>query len=624
MVVGYVRLSKDDNKKDYVSIENQKLILSQYANKEGLKIERWYEDDGVSGYTFERPGFLRLLTDLERDVDLILAKDLSRIGRHNARVLLFLEEVKEMGKRIIVTDDTYDSLSEEDDTIGIKTWFNERYVKDTSKKIKRAMKARQIEGTLAVNTPMGYRRNSLNKSIIEIDERAAPYIQRIFNLYIEGYGFRAIAELLYYEGVPTASMLEKERLVSFGKPYHKKVSLHWSPKMVGEIIKNDIYIGNMRYHKNERVTIHGKDSRVSRGNQIIFLEHHPPIIDTETFKTAQNILQKRLKSLNLEQISEDESTVSMEQNNNQKLATSNTRILGSQQTDHHQYLEEKQINTVQQSGHHQITYEKQNITGQQFDHHQITYEKQSNTVQQTDHHQITYEKQNNTVQQTDHHQFINEIQYNVRQSGKGANKYRGLLYCKSCGSRLTAIQRKTKDRYYICGTYNTKGKQFCSQSNQIKEKDLDNIIHFYRKLYLESNSSSTNQIYQEILEGNKIALENKIKRLEKEYIKEKEELKYILLQKAKSAVNASSEPDLMEEIRNELESDKVSNLQCLLKQMLEQKELLDSLSQMKILPLAELVDADVTRQELVGLIERIIIAEDGSVEIILKYPMDAD
>lgn len=52
MNAGYVRLSKDDDKRSYISIENQKLIISQYAASQNLVVDRWYEDDGVSGYKF--------------------------------------------------------------------------------------------------------------------------------------------------------------------------------------------------------------------------------------------------------------------------------------------------------------------------------------------------------------------------------------------------------------------------------------------------------------------------------------------------------------------------------------------------------------------------------------------
>lgn len=89
MNAGYVRLSRDDDKRNYVSIENQKLIINQYASNNGMVIDRWYEDDGVSGYIFDRPGFRQMMADLDKDIDTVYVKDFSRLGRHNAKVLCF-------------------------------------------------------------------------------------------------------------------------------------------------------------------------------------------------------------------------------------------------------------------------------------------------------------------------------------------------------------------------------------------------------------------------------------------------------------------------------------------------------------------------------------------------------
>ena len=102
MNAGYVRLSRDDDKRNYVSIENQKLIINQFAAESNMVIDRWYEDDGVSGYKFDRPGFNQLMEDLDKDVDRVFVKDFSRLGRHNAKVLLLLDDFQERGKQLIV------------------------------------------------------------------------------------------------------------------------------------------------------------------------------------------------------------------------------------------------------------------------------------------------------------------------------------------------------------------------------------------------------------------------------------------------------------------------------------------------------------------------------------------
>lgn len=290
---GYVRLSRDDNKKNYISIENQKLIIESYAKEKGWSIDRWYEDDGFSGYSFQRPDFRRMVMDLEKDLYIIVAKDLSRIGRHNAKVLLFLEEIKEMERRIVLIDDHYDTIKVEDDTIGIKTWYNERYVKDASKKIRSVLKARQTEGSLIVSAPFGYLRGKNSKQELLIDEDTAPIVREIFKSYLNGKGFRAISKSLNEQGISTPSMTAKIRREREGKSCNKKTTHYWSAAMVGEILKNDFYMGTLRQHKRERISINGKEKKVKKEEQMVFLNNHTPLIEPYQFELVQQILKKR-------------------------------------------------------------------------------------------------------------------------------------------------------------------------------------------------------------------------------------------------------------------------------------------------------------------------------------------
>ena len=100
MNAGYVRLSRDDDKKNYVSIENQKLIISQYANDHGVKIDRWYEDDGISGYIFDRPGFQQMMADLDQEIDTVYVKTSLALADISSKVLLLLDEVPGAGKHL--------------------------------------------------------------------------------------------------------------------------------------------------------------------------------------------------------------------------------------------------------------------------------------------------------------------------------------------------------------------------------------------------------------------------------------------------------------------------------------------------------------------------------------------
>ena len=171
---------------------------------------------------------------------------------------------------LIVIDDNYDSMDSSDDTIGIKTWFNERYVKDTSKKIKRAIGARQKEGTLITRPPFGYQRNEKDKTILEIVPKEAEYIKQIYDLYLSGSGYRKIATYLTEHGAPTPSMIQREREIEEGRLSKRLVASKWSDAMIKEILDNDFYIGTFRLKKRARNTVHGKDKTCPKGRTMYF------------------------------------------------------------------------------------------------------------------------------------------------------------------------------------------------------------------------------------------------------------------------------------------------------------------------------------------------------------------
>ena len=159
--VGYVRLSDDDGFNiESMSIANQRKIILQYANEHGYEITEFYVDDGVSGYLWSRPAFDRLKQDIDDGlVEGIIVKDLSRLGRHNARVQLFNEDLMQKQIELISIGDNYNNLKDDDSMLGITTWANEKLVKDTSKKVRAVIHSKQKEGKwVSSNVPYGYRR----------------------------------------------------------------------------------------------------------------------------------------------------------------------------------------------------------------------------------------------------------------------------------------------------------------------------------------------------------------------------------------------------------------------------------------------------------------------------------
>jgi DNA invertase Pin-like site-specific DNA recombinase len=171
-----------------MSIENQRRIITQYANENGYEITEFYVDDGVSGYLWSRPSFDRLKQDVEDGlVKGIIVKDLSRLARHSARAQLYVEELTALDVELISIGDHYNNLTDDDSMLGIVTWSNERLVKDTSRKVKAVIHSKQKEGKWICNIPYGYKRIYGKKHSFEVDEITSLYVKRIFDLYVNGY-----------------------------------------------------------------------------------------------------------------------------------------------------------------------------------------------------------------------------------------------------------------------------------------------------------------------------------------------------------------------------------------------------------------------------------------------------
>ena len=294
--IGYTRISRDEDKENYSSIESQQLLIYQYASKNDINIKEIYVDDNKSGYTFERPGIKRVREELKNpDMHVVIAKDLSRIGRHNALTLLFIDEVKAAGKRLILPDESsggFDTSKDDDDIIGIKTWYNERYVKDISKKIRSSLKSRQENGTLIIRPFFGYKVDEKQKKLV-IDEETAFIVKEIFKMYLEGYGYRKIAAYMNERKYMTPSMTIAEKYNSCGRTFKNKVANFWSDIHICRILKNDVYTGVLRLGKTRKPGIKTKPVKVSPDEHFVFENAHEALVTKEDFETVQRIISER-------------------------------------------------------------------------------------------------------------------------------------------------------------------------------------------------------------------------------------------------------------------------------------------------------------------------------------------
>ncbi len=303
-VVGYCRLSRDEDKENYSSIEEQKRIIKDYASTRNWIIEDkdFYIDDNVSGYTFNRPEFTKMLEKVKGGkIDVVIAKDLSRIGRNNGKVLVLIDEFKNMQKNLILVSEmggTYDVLNDRDDTIGITTWFNERYVKDCSRKTRDHMYSKQKTGRLVMGNYYGYVKDKEDVTKLYVDEEIRPVIKLIYKLYVEdGLGRKKICDILNSKyNYPTPSVYYRRKHLERGRIYKHPVQKLWSTYMISNILNNDVYTGNLRTHKKKTISIRGRAIKLPEEEHFVFENHHEAIISKETFEMAQNIRKRKARS----------------------------------------------------------------------------------------------------------------------------------------------------------------------------------------------------------------------------------------------------------------------------------------------------------------------------------------
>ena len=295
-IAGYARISVDEElDRDNVSIENQKSIIEDFVTTHFPNSTlTFFEDRDRSGYTFEqREGYQEMRRGLmSHKYDILIVKDFSRFSRRNSRGLVELEDLRDAGVRIISIGDNID-FPNDDDWLKIQFQFliNEMPVTDTSKKVRSVVKRRQEEGRWLCAAPYGY---ILNKQqVFEVVPTEAEVIQTIFKLYLDGWGYKKIANYLTDNNVPTPRMSECERRAAAGEPVHRKTKAAWAIVTVQGILDNDFYIGTLRQGKFTRVKINGTDRKLDESEHRVFEHHHQEIIDYRTFATVRSLRESR-------------------------------------------------------------------------------------------------------------------------------------------------------------------------------------------------------------------------------------------------------------------------------------------------------------------------------------------
>ncbi|WP_130869388.1 recombinase family protein [Intestinimonas massiliensis (ex Afouda et al. 2020)] len=290
----YARLSQEDALDgESNSIANQKKILLKYATDNGFPNPTFFIDDGVSGVTFDRPGWNEMIRLAEAGkVRTVIVKDMSRMGRDYLKVGYYTESFfAERDIRYIAINDGVDSDKGDNDFTPFRNLFNDFYARDTSKKIRAVMRAKGNAGEhLCTNPPYGYMKDPADKKKWIVDEEAAEIVKRIFDLCIAGKGPMQIAKLLTAQHVLTVKAHYAQR---DGKPLPEK-PYQWSPKSVAGILERPEYTGctvNFKtYSKSHKLK---KRLHNAPENQRIFPNTQPAIIEEQVFARVQELRENK-------------------------------------------------------------------------------------------------------------------------------------------------------------------------------------------------------------------------------------------------------------------------------------------------------------------------------------------
>ena len=291
----YIRLSKEDEEKEKYSesesIQNQRALLMQYIKENKLNFIAEYVDDGISGTSFDRPGFNKMIEDIENGkINMVITKDLSRLGRNYVQSGYYTETYfPEHNVRYIAILDNIDTAidSANNDIAPFKSILNEMYAKDTSKKINSVLQSKRKQGEYLGTAPYGYKKDPENKYHLIIDEEAAKVVKLIFERYLEGYGTMQIADYLSEQKIPIPSDYNKKKRGAKSITYGL-----WAQSTVRFILSNEIYTGTVIQGKRKKLSFKSKKFiDVPEEDWVKVPNMHEAIVSIEDYERAKRIIE---------------------------------------------------------------------------------------------------------------------------------------------------------------------------------------------------------------------------------------------------------------------------------------------------------------------------------------------
>lgn len=298
----YARLSfESEVNRERDTVETQIAYIRHFISEQPDMVEAGvYADISVTGTTFDRPEFDRMMQDIQAGkINVVITRDLSRLGRNYVEAGNYIERVFPfLDVRYIAITDDFDSARVGTDlSVPLKNIVNEFYSRDISKKVETGKHAIWRQGGFSEGTPpYGYYRSEDGSRKLLIDTEVSDNVVRIFNLFLEGNGYAQIARIMQKDGILSPP---KYRFTKAGKTEFAERAREWHYAHVKEILTGEYYIGNIVHGKQRKALDTGRRNRRTDPSKWQRVENaHEPLIDKETFYKAQ----KRIEAVKAEHI----------------------------------------------------------------------------------------------------------------------------------------------------------------------------------------------------------------------------------------------------------------------------------------------------------------------------------
>ena len=292
----YERLSRDDNLEgESYSIGNQKKLLAKVAKEKGYTNLVHFLDDGISGVTMDRPGFVEMIRQLEQGkAAAVFVKDLSRLGRNYIEVGRLTEEFfPDHDIRLVAVSDNIDTAEGENELAPIRNLFNEWYARDISKKRRISNKIKGNAGEPMGQPPYGYIKDPNDPKHWIVDDEAAQVVRRVYSMTLEGFGTEQIATRLEKDGVLTPRAYWLTKGIKRPGKGKQQPPTKWNSSSITKILSLQEYCGDILNFKTYSKSYKNK-KRIDndRENWVVFQDVHEAIIERAVYEQVQ---QKRGK-----------------------------------------------------------------------------------------------------------------------------------------------------------------------------------------------------------------------------------------------------------------------------------------------------------------------------------------